>query len=120
MRKLLWMLVAVAMLGGGVSVWAKDKTASGDKGKAPTTVNGTIKVDGEKITIAADDGTTYVLKSKNEKALAEIKAKDGQKLELKGKVTDEDGTKTLTIVSKGGKKKDAGATPAPAAGGDKK
>ena len=49
MRKLLWMLVAVAMLGGGVSAWAKDKTASGDKGKALTTVNGTIKVDGEKL-----------------------------------------------------------------------
>jgi hypothetical protein len=117
MRKLLWMLVAVAMLGGGVSAWAKDKTASGDKSKA-TTVNGLIKVDGDKITIAADDGVTYLLKSKNDKALAEIKAQDGQKLELKGKVTDEDGTKTLTIVSKGGKKKDAGATPA--AGGDKK
>lgn len=118
MRKFLWMLLAVALLGVGASAVAKDKPASGDKGKAPTTVNGLIKVDGEKITIAADDGVTYLLKCKNDKVLAEIKAKEGQKLELKGKVTDEDGTKTLTIVSKGGKKKDAGATPA--AGGDKK
>ena len=115
MKKVLWMLVAVAMLGCGAGVMAKEKAAGGDKGKAPTTVNGTIKVDGEKITIAADDGTTYVLKSKNEKALAEIKAKDGQKMELKGKVSDEGGTKTLTLAAgKGGKKKD-GAAPAEAA-----
>ncbi len=117
MKKVLWMLVAVAVLGFSVSAMAKDK--GGDKGKAPTTVNGTIKVDGEKITIAADDGTTYVLKSKNEKALAEFKAKDGQKLEVKGRVTDEGGTKTLMIGGgKGehGKKKDA----APAAGGANK
>jgi len=117
MKKVLWLLVAVTVFTCGAGAWAKDKPTGGDKGKALTTINGMIKVDGEKITVAADDGTTYVLKSKNEAALAEIKAKDGQKLELKGKVTEEDGTKTLTVVVKdGGKKKGAGA----AAGGAKK
>ncbi len=116
MKKVMWMLVAVMMLGCTVGVMAKDKT-TGDKGKAAqTTVNGTIKVDGEKLTIASDDGTTYVVKSKNDKALADVKAKDGQKMELKGKVSDEGGTKTLTLAATkgGGKKKDA------AAGGDSK
>ena len=115
MKKVMWMLVAVMLLGCTVGVMAKDKTATGDKGKV-TTVNGTIKVDGDKVTIAGDDGTTYVVKSKNDKALADVKAKDGQKLELKGKVSDDAGTKTLTIAATkaGGKKKDA------AAGGDSK
>jgi len=117
MKRLLWMLVAVAVLGFGVSTLAKDKTAGGEKGKV--TINGTLKVDGEKLTLAGDDGTTYVLKSKSEKTLADLKAKDGQKIELKGKVTEEDGTKTLTIAGKGGgKKKDA--APAPATGDEKK
>ena len=116
MKQALWMLVIVAVFVCGAGAWAKDKPTGGDKGKALTTINGTLKVDGENITVAADDGATYVLKSKNDKALAEIKAKDGQKLELKGKVTEQDGTKTLTLVIKdGGKKKGAGA----AAGGGK-
>ena len=117
MKKVLWMLLAVAVLGCGMSVMAKEK-AAGDKAKpAATTVNGTIKVDGEKITLASDDGSTYVLKGKS---VADLKSKDGQKLELKGKVSEEGGTKILTLAAgKGeghGKKKDAGAMP----GGDKK
>ncbi len=119
MKKVLWMLVAVAML--GLTAVAKDAAAGGDKGHAkPTTVSGTVKVDGDKITIKTDDGVTYTVKG-DDKALADIKAKDGQKTELKGRVKEEGDSKTLTVGGgKGhGKKKDAGAA-APAAGGDNK
>lgn len=118
MKKVLWMLVAVAML--GLTAMAKDAT-TGDKPahKPPVAVSGTVKVDGDNVTIVAAD-CTYIVKSKNEKALADLKAKDGQKVDLKGMVKDEDGKKTLFIGGGHGKKKDAGATPAPAAGGDNK
>jgi hypothetical protein len=112
MKKILWLLMALAVLGGGVL--AKEPAAGGGKGRTAT-INGTLKVAGGKITVTADDGATYLLKSGDEKALATLKAKDGQRLELKGKAADEDGTKTLTLASKGGgRKKDA------APGGGKK
>ena len=108
MKKVLWMLVAVAML--GLSAVAKDASATGDKPahKPPVTVSGTVKVDGDKVCVVADDGT-YMVKSKDEKALADLKAKDGQKVELKGMVKEEGGAKTLFIRGAGGhgKKKEA-------------
>ena len=107
MKKVLWMLVAVAML--GLNAIAKDASASGDKPahKPPVTVSGTVKVDGDKVCVVADDGT-YLVKSKDEKALADLKAKDGQKVELKGMVKEEGGAKTLFIRGAGhGKKKEA-------------
>ena len=119
MKKVLWMLVAVAML--GLSAVAKDAAAAGgDKPahKPPVTVSGTVKVDGDKLTIKTDDGVTYNVKSRDEKVLADLKTKDGQKTELKGMVKEEGDSKTLFVGGgKGGhgKKKDA-----PAAGGDKK
>lgn len=112
MKKVLWMLVAVAML--GLNAMAKDATATGDKGhKPPVTVNGTVKVDGDNVTIVADDGT-YTVKSKSDKAVADLKAKDGQKVEVKGWVKEDGGKKILNLVGGHGKKKDAGATPAEA------
>ena len=103
MKKVLWMLVAVAML--GLCAKAADQ---GDKphGKS-VTVSGTVKVDGDKICITSDDGT-YVVKSKDEKVLADLKAKDGQNVDLKGMVKEEGGAKTLYIRG-GHKHKDAPA-----------
>jgi hypothetical protein len=113
MKKVLWMLVAVAML--GVSAIAKDAAAGGDKAKGahkpPVTVSGTVKVDGDKICIKTDDGAMYTVKSRDEKVLADLKAKDGQKTELKGMVKEEGDAKTLYVGGgKGGhgKKKEGG------------
>ncbi len=114
MKKVLWMLVAVAML--GVSAIAKEQAAGGDKAKGahkpPVTVSGTVKVDGDKVCIKTDDGATYTIKSRDEKTLADLKAKDGQKAELKGMVKEEGDAKTLYVFGgKGGghgKKKDSG------------
>jgi hypothetical protein len=119
MKKVLWMLVAVAML--GMCSVAKAQAAAGDKPahKAPVTVNGTVKVDGDNVCIVADDGT-YTVKSKSDKAIADLKAKDGQKVTVKGWVKEDGGKKILNLAGGHGKKKDAGATPAPAAGGDNK
>jgi hypothetical protein len=115
MKKVLWMLVAVAVLGFSVSAMAaKDKPAAGDKAaahKPPVTVNGTVKVDGEKICLKTDDGVMYTVKSRDEKVLADLKAKDGQKTELKGMVKEEGDAKTLFVGGgKGGhgKKKEGG------------
>ena len=117
MKKVLWMLVAVAVL--GMNAMAKDAAPGGDKAhKPPVTVSGTVKVDGEKICIKADDGTMYVVKSRDEKVMTDLKAKDGQKTELKGMVKEDGDTKTLFVGGgRGhGKKKDAGAAaPAEAA-----
>ncbi|MCX7008011.1 MAG: hypothetical protein NTY53_12320 [Kiritimatiellaeota bacterium] len=116
MKKVLWMLVAVAML--GLSAVAKDAAAAGgDKAKGthkpPVTVSGTVKVDGDKICIKTDDGAMYTVKSKDEKVLADLKAKDGQKTELKGMVKEEGDAKTLFVFGGHGgghgKKKDAPA-----------
>ncbi|MCX7008010.1 MAG: hypothetical protein NTY53_12315 [Kiritimatiellaeota bacterium] len=120
MKKVLWMLVAVAMLGFGVSTMAKDKPAGGDKGAKPTpvTVSGTVKVDGDVVKIVTEDKTEYILA----KSCADAyKAKDGEKVtDLKGMCKEgKDGKKMLMIGGGHGKKKDAGAA-APAAGGDKK
>jgi hypothetical protein len=118
MKKVLWMLVAVAML--GLNAMAAGDKPAGDKGhKPPVTINGTVKVDGDNVCIVADDGT-YTVKSKSDKAIADLKAKDGQKVEVKGWVKEDDGKKILNLAGGHGKKKDAGATPAPAAGGDNK
>ena len=114
MKKVLWMLVAVAML--GLSVVAKDAAAGGDKAKGahkpPVTVSGTVKVDGDKICIKTEDGAMYTVKSRDEKVLADLKAKDGQKTELKGMVKEEGDAKTLYVGGgKGGghgKKKEGG------------
>jgi len=112
MKKVLWMLVAVAML--GLSAVAKDAAAAGDKPahKPPVTVSGTVKVDGDKVCIKTDDGVMYTVKSHDEKVLADLKAKDGQKTELKGMVKEEGDAKTLFVGGgkggKGGKGKKAG------------
>jgi len=111
MKKVLWMLVAVAMLGCGASALAKEKAAGGDKAKAhkpPTAVSGTVKVDGDKICIKTEDGVTYTVKSRSEKVLADLKAKDGQKTELKGMVKEEGDAKTLFVGDGRGKKKEGG------------
>ena len=109
MKKVLWMLVAVAMLGFGAM--AKDQAAGGDKPahKPPVTVSGIVKVDGDTITITADDAdkTVYTVKSRNPKALEDLKAKDGQKAEVKGMVKEDGGKKTLFIGGGHGKKKEA-------------
>ena len=119
MKKVLWMLVAVAVLGCGVSVMAKDKAATGDKGAKPTpvTVSGTVKVDGDVVKIVADDKTEYILAKQSAET---YKSKDGEKVtDLKGMCKEgKDGKKMLMIGGGHGKKKDAGA--ASAAGGDKK
>ncbi len=118
MKKVLWMLVAVAMLGFGASAMAKEK--GGDKGPKPTpvTVSGTVKVDGDIVKIIADDKTEYILAKQNAET---YKAKDGEKVtDLKGMCKEtKDGKKMLMIGGGHGKKKDA-AGAAPAAGGDKK
>jgi len=116
MKKVLWMLVAVAML--GLNAMAKDATTgdkpAGDKGHKPAvTVNGTVKVDGDNVCIVAEDGT-YTVKSKSDKAIADLKAKDGQKVEVKGWVKEDGGKKILNLAGGHGKKKDAGAAPAEA------
>jgi hypothetical protein len=115
MKKVLWMLVAVAMLGCGASALAKEKAAGGDKAKAhkpPTAVSGTLKVDGDKVCVKTDDGVTYTVQSRDEKTLADLKTKDGQKVELKGFVKEEGDAKTLMVFGgKGGghgKKKEGG------------
>jgi len=58
-------------------------------------------------------GTMYVVKSRDEKVMADLKTKDGQKTELKGMVKEDGDTKTLFVGGgRGhGKKKD-GAAPA--------
>lgn len=117
MKKVLWMLVAVAVLGFGVSTMAKEKAAGGDKGPKPmpVTVSGTVKVDGETVKIVAEDKTEYILVGK---AATDYKAKDGEKVtDLKGMCKEGKDGKKMLMVGGGakGKKKDA-----PAAGGDKK
>jgi hypothetical protein len=111
MKKVLWMLVAVAMLGCGASALAKEKAAGGDKAKAhkpPTVVSGTVKVDGDKICIKTEDGVTYTVKSRSEKVLADLKAKDGQKTELKGMCKEGKDGKKMFMTGGGakGKKKE--------------
>jgi len=98
MKKVLWMLVLAAFVGFGVtqSVMAKE-----GKHAKPVTVNGTIKVDGDNVCLVADDAT-YTLTG-NPKAVADYKAKDGQKVEVKGVVKEVDGKKELMVG--GGKKK---------------
>jgi hypothetical protein len=113
MKKVLWMLVAVAVLGFSVSAMAKDKAAGGDKGPKPTpvTVTGTVKVDGEVVKIVTEDKTEYILAKPSAEA---YKAKDGEKVtDLKGMCKEgKDGKKMLMIGGGHGKKK--------AAAGDKK
>ena len=101
MKKVLWMLVVAAFVGFGAtqSVVAKEKGAH----TPPVTVNGTVKVSGDDVTIVADDAT-YIVKSHNEKAVADLKAKDGQKVEVKGIVKEEDGKKELMLAPAGGGK----------------
>jgi len=119
MKKVLWMLVAVAVLGFGVSTMAKDKT-TGDKGSkaTPVTVTGTVKVDGDTVKIITEDKTEYTLTTKS---AADYKSKDGEKVtDLKGMCKEGKDGKKMLMIGGGHKKKDAGAAPAPAAGGDNK
>ena len=109
MKKVLWMLVAVAMLGFGANAMAKEKAAGGDKGAKPTpvTVSGTVKVDGDVVKIVTEDKTEYILA----KSCAEAyKAKDGEKVtDLKGMCKEgKDGKKMLMIGGGHGKKKEGG------------
>jgi len=109
MKKVLWMLVAVAVLGFGVSTMAKDKAPGGDKGAKPTpvTVTGTVKVDGDVVKIVTEDKTEYILVGK---AATDYKAKDGEKVtDLKGQCKEgKDGKKMLMIGGGHGKKKEGG------------
>ena len=133
MKKLVWSLVLVAFAGFGLLqiVCAEDtapapapKQHHEHKMPEMKTFSGTIKVDGDTIKLVADDGT-YVLKSRDPKALDEYKAKDGQKVEIKGFSRDKDGVKTLFVFGahaprgeghgKHGKKADKAAPAAPAA-----
>jgi len=117
MKKVLWMLVAVAVLGFGVSTMAKDKTTGSSKA-TPVTVTGTVKVDGDVVKIIADDKTEYTLTTKS---AADYKSKDGEKVtDLKGMCKEGKDGKKMLMIGGGHKKKDAGAAPAPAAGGDNK
>ena len=95
MKKILWMLVLAAFIGFGATqgVMAKGGKAKGEK-PTPVVVNGTVKVDGETIKLVADDGE-YTLAGK---AAADYKAKDGQKVEVKGVVKEKDGAKTLMVL----------------------
>jgi hypothetical protein len=108
MKKVLWMLVAVAVLGLGVSTMAKEKAAGGDKAgpkPTPVTVSGMVKVDGDAVKIVTEDKTEYILA----KQCAETyKAKDGEKVtDLKGMCKEmKDGKKMLMVG--GGKKKEGG------------
>ena len=107
MKKVLWMLVLAAFVGFGVtqSAVAREKKAKGEK-PLPVAVNGTIKVDGDNVTLVADDAT-YTLAG-NATVVADYKAKDGQKVEVKGIVKEKDGKKELIVGGHGGhKKKDA-------------
>jgi len=113
MKKVLWMLVAVAMLGFGASAMAKEKAAGGDKGgpkPTPVTVSGTVKVDGDIVKIVTEDKTEYILAKQNAET---YKSKDGEKVtDLKGLCKEgKDGKKMLMVGGGHGKKK---------AGGDKK
>ena len=125
MKKAVWLVVLVAFAGFGLlqTVLADDTapaTAPKHERPAPKTFSGTIKVDGDTIKLVADDGT-YVLKSRDPKALDEYKAKDGQKVEIKGMSRDKDGVKTLYVFGahgprgegKHGKKGDKAAPAAP-------
>ena len=102
MKKVLWMLVVAAFVSFGTtqSVVAKEKGAH----TPPVTVNGTVKVAGDDVTIVADDAT-YTVMSHDQKAIDKLKAQDGQKVEVKGVVKDEDGKKCLMLAPAGGKGK---------------
>ncbi|TAN39166.1 MAG: hypothetical protein EPN23_00125 [Verrucomicrobia bacterium] len=105
MKKVLWMLVLAAFVGFGATqgVMAKEKKAKGEK-PVMVTINGTVKVAGDDVTIVADDAT-YTLAG-NPTAVADYKAKDGQKVEVKGIVKEKDGKKELIVgAGKGGHKK---------------
>ena len=115
MKKYLMFALATLVASVMVSGVALAKEHKGDKG-TPVTVSGTLKVDGEAITLTTDDGVVYTVKSHGDKDLA---AKNGQKVELKGMVSDKDGAKVLYVHGAGkhgGKKHAEGgeAVPAPA------
>jgi hypothetical protein len=109
MKKVLWMLVAVAMLGCGASALAKEKAAGGDKAgpkPTPVTISGTVKVDGEAVKIITEDKTEYILAGKT---AADYKAKDGEKVtDLKGMCKEGKDGKKMFMTGGGakGKKKE--------------
>ena len=130
MKKIVWMLVLVAFTGFGLlqTVVAEDTAPATPpkqrehKWPEPKTFSGTIKVDGDTIKLVTDADGALILKS-NPEALAEYKAKDGQKVEIKGHVREKDGVKMLFFGKRGprgeghgkhGKKGDAAAPAEPA------
>lgn len=107
MKKVLWMLVLAAFVGFGATQVAVAKGKAKGEKPVPVTISGTVKVDGEMVKLVADDGE-YCLGGAG---AAEYKAKDGQKVEVKGVVKEADGKKTLMVAGahggKHGKKKEA-------------
>ena len=104
MKKMVWMLVLAAFTGFGLlqTVMAEDaapaKAPKHERGPRPElkSFSGTVKVDGDKVTLATADGD-LVLASRNPKALEELKAKAGQTVEVKGFVREKDGVKVLHV-----------------------
>ncbi|MCX6998027.1 MAG: hypothetical protein NTV49_13315 [Kiritimatiellaeota bacterium] len=106
MKKAVWMLALAAFVGFGLlqAVVAED-TAPAAPAKQHVrpemkTFSGTIKVDGDTIKLMGTTDGDLVLKSRA--GLDAYKAKDGQKVEIKGFVREKDGAKTLYVAGERG------------------
>jgi len=121
MKKAVLLAVLVAFAGFGLlqTVMAEDTAPA----KAPKhqqharpemkTYSGTVKVEGDTIKLVADDGT-YTIRSRDTKVMDEYKAKDGQKVEIKGFAHEKDGVKTLFVMGARGPGGHGGHKKAPA------